>query len=116
MTMTPARSSPFAAMARDPLHPDVIFRDERCFVVRDINPKAPVHLLIIPNMPINGLDYISPAMEAIMGHLCPVAAEMARREPYHQATSLMNRRGRRPYHRLPHMHLRTPARVWVYIL
>ena len=32
MTMTPARSSPFAAMARDPLHPDVIYRDERCFV------------------------------------------------------------------------------------
>ena len=80
MTMTPARSSPFAAMARDPLHPDVIYRDERCFVVRDINPKAPVHLLIIPNMPINGLDYISPAMEATMGHLFVVAAEMARRE------------------------------------
>ena len=79
-TMTPARSSPFAAMARDPLHPDVIYRDERCFVVRDIHPKAPVHLLIIPNMPINGLDYISPAMEATMGHLFVVAAEMARRE------------------------------------
>ena len=79
-TITPARTSPFAAMARDPLHPDVIYRDERCFVVRDINPKAPVHLLIIPNMPINGLDYISPAMEGIMGHLFVVAAEMARRE------------------------------------
>ena len=39
-TMTPARSSSFAAMARDPLHPDVIYRDERCFVVRDINPNG----------------------------------------------------------------------------
>ena len=80
MTMIPARSSPFAAMANDPAHPDVIYRDERCFVVRDINPQAPVHLLIIPNMPINGLDYISPAMEATMGHIFVVAAEMARRE------------------------------------
>ena len=79
-TITPARSSPFAEMARDPLHSAVIYRDDRCFVVRDIAPKAPVHLLIIPNMPINGLDYISPAMEATMGHLFVVAAEMARRE------------------------------------
>ena len=47
MTMTSARSSPFAAMVRDPLHPDLIYRDERCFVALGINPKAPVHLPII---------------------------------------------------------------------
>ena len=48
MTMTPARSSPFAAMARDPLHPDVIYRDERCFVVRDVNSRTPARPLITP--------------------------------------------------------------------
>jgi histidine triad (HIT) family protein len=80
MTMTPARSSPFAEMARDPLHPDVIYRDQRCFVIRDIDPKAPVHLLLIPNMPINGLAYVGPGQVPIMGHLFVVAEEMARRE------------------------------------
>ena len=43
-----ARSSPFAEMARDPLHPNVIYRYERCFAVRGINPNALAYPLITP--------------------------------------------------------------------
>ena len=27
---------------------EFLYKDERCFVIRDINPVAPVHLLVIP--------------------------------------------------------------------
>ncbi len=70
----------FCGMAQDPAHPAPIYRDDRTFVVRDINPKAPVHLLIIPNMHVASLAYIGPGQVPIMGHLFVVAEEMARRE------------------------------------
>ena len=70
----------FCDMARNPTHESVIYRDDRVFVIRDINPQAPVHLLIIPNMHLSSLAYIGPGQVPIMGHLFVVAEEMARRE------------------------------------
>ena len=70
----------FCGMARDSSHEAPIYRDERVFVVMDINPKAPTHLLIIPNMHLPSLAYIGPGQVPIMGHLYVVAEEMARRE------------------------------------
>ena len=70
----------FCGMARDSSHEAPIYRDDRAFVVRDINPKAPTHLLIIPNMHLPSLAYIGPGQVPIMGHLYVVAEEMARRE------------------------------------
>ena len=70
----------FFAMSRDSVHESPIYRDERVFVVRDINPKAQVHLLIIPNIHLASLAYIGPGQVPIMGHMYVVAEEMARRE------------------------------------
>lgn len=70
----------FCTMAQDSTHEAPIYRDERVFVLRDINPKAPVHLLIIPNMHLASLAYVGPGQVPIMGHLFVVAEEMARRE------------------------------------
>ncbi len=70
----------FCSMARDSLHESPIYRDDQVFVVRDINPKAPVHLLIVPNAHLASLAYVGPGQEPIMGHMFVVAEEMARRE------------------------------------
>ena len=74
------RECVFCSMAQDSLHESPIYRDDRVFVVRDLNPKAPVHLLIIPNMHLASLAYVGPGQVPIMGHLYVVAEEMARRE------------------------------------
>ena len=70
----------FCTIARDTTHEAPIYRDDRVIVVRDLNPKAPVHLLIIPNMHLASLAYVGPGQVPIMGHLFVVAEEMARRE------------------------------------
>ena len=72
--------SVFSDIARDPLHPAPIYRDEQVIVIRDINPKAPVHLLIVPIMPLTSLAQIGPNQESLIGHMFVVAEEMARRE------------------------------------
>ena len=73
-------SSVFSDIARDPLNPAAIYRDEQVIVVRDINPQAAVHLLIIPIMPLTSLAQIGPNQEQMIGHMFVVAEEMARRE------------------------------------
>ena len=70
----------FCSMAEDSTHAAPIYRNERVFAVRDINPKARVHLLIIPNQHLASLADIGPGEGPIMGHMFVVAEELARRE------------------------------------
>ena len=70
----------FCNIAQDSTHEAPIYRDDRIFVLRDINPKAPVHLLIIPNTHLASLAYVGPGQVPIMGQMFVVAEEMARRE------------------------------------
>lgn len=98
----------FCTMVRDSTHEEPIYRDDRVFVVRDTNPKAPVHLLIIPNMHMASLAYIGPGQVPIMGQLFVVAEEMARREGitlsgYRLAMNQGEDSGQVIEH--PHMHL-----------
>ena len=74
------RECVFCNIARDPVHESPIYRDEQVIVLRDINPKAPVHLLIVPIMPLTSLAQIGPNQESLIGHMLVVAEEMARRE------------------------------------
>ena len=78
--MTTTKECIFCNMAQDPTHDAPVYRDDRVFAIKDINPKAPVHMLIIPNMHIASLAYVGPGQEPIMGHLFVVAEEIARRE------------------------------------
>ena len=56
---------------------DFIHRDERTVVIRDINPQAPTHMLVIPQEHIESLDDASQKDEALLGYLLRVAAKVA---------------------------------------
>ena len=56
---------------------DFIHKDERCVVIRDINPQAPMHVLVIPREHLDSLDDASQRDEALLGHLLRVAAKIA---------------------------------------
>lgn len=56
---------------------DVVYRDERSLAFRDINPQAPVHLLVIPREHMESLDEATQRDEAILGHLLRVGARVA---------------------------------------
>jgi histidine triad (HIT) family protein len=59
---------------------DFVTRDDRAVVIRDINPQAPTHVLVIPLEHIESLDEASQKDEALLGHLLRVAARVANDE------------------------------------
>lgn len=70
----------FCNIGRQPPGGNILYRDDSCFVIRDIEPKAPVHLLIIPYQHFTYLTYMVAGHEPMVGHLALVAEEMAKRE------------------------------------
>ena len=59
---------------------DILHRDDICFVIRDIAPKAPVHLLVMPNQHFTFLEDLTPDHYAMFGRLFQVAEQMASKE------------------------------------
>eukprot|EP01118_Nematostelium_gracile_P015502 TRINITY_DN6227_c0_g1_i1.p1 TRINITY_DN6227_c0_g1~~TRINITY_DN6227_c0_g1_i1.p1 ORF type:complete len:140 (+),score=44.57 TRINITY_DN6227_c0_g1_i1:40-420(+) len=70
----------FGKIIRKEIPADVVYEDERCLAFRDINPQAPVHILIIPKQTISQLSKATAKDEALLGHLLLVANEIARKE------------------------------------
>jgi histidine triad (HIT) family protein len=56
---------------------DFIHKDEQCVAIRDINPQAPMHVLVIPREHLESLDDASQKDEALLGHLLRIGARLA---------------------------------------
>jgi histidine triad (HIT) family protein len=57
-----------------------LYQDDRVTAFRDINPQAPVHVLIIPNKHIVSLNEATAEDEALLGYLLLTAAKLAQQE------------------------------------
>ena len=64
---------------------EFVHRDDRCVVIRDINPQAPMHLLVIPREHIESLDEASQKDEPLLGHLLRICAKMANEQGHDES-------------------------------
>ena len=96
----------FCKIGRREVEAELLYSDEQLFVVRDIRPKAPTHLLLIPFRHLTSLAYVNPNLEAAMGHFFLVAEEMARREGITRSGyRLIMNQGPDSGQELPHFHM-----------
>jgi histidine triad (HIT) family protein len=58
----------------------IVYKDERVTAFRDIHPRAPTHILIVPNKPIPTANEITAADAPLVGHMVLVAAQLAREQ------------------------------------
>ncbi len=56
---------------------DVVYEDELCLAFRDVNPKAPTHILVIPKQEIASVNDLSEQDEPLIGHLWTVIRRLA---------------------------------------
>ncbi len=54
-----------------------VYQDDRVTAFHDINPVAPVHILIVPNEHIPSVNEVEEGHEALLGHLFVVARKIA---------------------------------------
>ena len=68
----------FCRIVRKEIPAKLVAETEHCLAFRDIDPKAPVHVLIIPREHVASLDTATDA--TMVGRLALLAAEIARSE------------------------------------
>ena len=59
---------------------EIVYRDEYATAFRDIQPAAPVHILVVPNKHIGSVNELTPEDESLIGHLHLVAKQVAVQE------------------------------------
>jgi len=70
----------FEKIAAREIPADIVFEDGDCLAFRDIAPKAPVHILVVPKRAIPRVGEAAPEDAALLGRLLLTAARIARAE------------------------------------
>jgi histidine triad (HIT) family protein len=83
----------------------IIHEDDRCIAFHDVNPKAPVHVLIIPRKVIRTHADISEEDRDLLGHLHIVAAKLAEQLGLQEGYRLVLNCKEQAGQTVPHLHL-----------
>ena len=57
----------------------IVLEDDKCVAFHDVNPQAPVHVLIVPRKEIRTHEDITPPDSDLLGHLHLVAVQLAKK-------------------------------------
>ena len=68
----------FAKIIDRQIPADIVYEDDLCLAFRDINPQAPVHVLLVPKKPLDMLASAQSEDQALLGHLLLTAGKIAR--------------------------------------
>jgi histidine triad (HIT) family protein len=81
------------------------YEDDRCIAIHDIQPQAPVHLLIIPKKLIVRLATTTSEDEALLGHLLVVAGTLANKLNLSGGFRIVVNNGPHACEAVPHLHV-----------
>ena len=84
---------------------DIIYEDEKSLVFKDINPVAPIHILIIPKKQIEKISDAEETDQDLLGHLLIVAGKVARQLGVENAFRLVVNNGAGAQQTVFHLHI-----------
>ncbi|MDC0145130.1 histidine triad nucleotide-binding protein [bacterium] len=71
-------STIFSKIINKEIPAEIVYEDDELLAFNDINPQAPVHILIIPKKEIKTLNDIKPEDQEIMGKMMLLAKDLAK--------------------------------------
>jgi histidine triad (HIT) family protein len=95
----------FDKIASGQIPSQVVYQDESVMAFKDIHPKAPVHVLIIPLKHIPSLAEVAPADWPLVAHMLEVANQVAKQQGTGQGYKLVINTGRDGGQAVMHLHI-----------
>lgn len=84
---------------------DILFEDEVCFAIKDINPQAPIHILIIPKKPVENVSDAESDDKEMLGHLLLVSKAIANEQGLDDNYRLIINNGAKAGQSVFHIHV-----------
>ena len=72
----------FCKMVSGEITPDTVYEDDDVLAFRDINPQAPVHVLVIPKQHVATINDLDADSSALIGKMMMAAAKIAQQEGF----------------------------------
>lgn len=83
----------FEKIINKELPADIVYEDDQCLAFKDINPQAPIHILVIPKKPIEKLIDSELEDQQLLGHLLLVCNKVAEEAGIGEAFRLVMNNG-----------------------
>ena len=93
----------FSKIIQREIPADIIYEDDLCLAFHDINPQAPIHILLIPKIPVEQLSHCTDPQ--LMGHLLTQANHIAQKFDISDAFRLVINNGAGAGQTVFHLHI-----------
>jgi histidine triad (HIT) family protein len=95
----------FDRIIRREIPADIVYEDDQALAFRDVDPTAPVHVLVIPKRSVESVGKATVSDSNLLGHLMWVAAEVARKEGIGDGFRIVSNSGTKAGQSVFHLHL-----------
>jgi len=99
-----AEKSVFKKIVDREIPADIVYEDDECLAFRDINPQAPIHLVVIPKKEIASVDDIAEQDAALIGRLFVAMRKIAAEQGITDGYRLVTNCGRTAGQEVMHIH------------
>lgn len=95
----------FGKIIRREIPADIVYEDDLALAFRDVNPQAPVHILVIPKKPIRALSDAQTEDTELLGHLLQTVKKVVENEKLTNGYRVVINTGADGGQTVFHMHL-----------
>lgn len=94
----------FCKIAEKEIPATIVYEDDKFIAFKDLDPQAPVHILLIPKRHIESVDTLSPEDEDVVGHILGKAKIIAKEEGIDNGYRVVSNVGEDGQQSVKHLH------------
>ena len=94
----------FCNIVKGQIPSEKVYEDNDVYAFKDVNPEAPVHILIIPKRHIKSVDELEETDKKLVGHIFLVAKKLAKENKLENGYRLVSNIGEEGGQSVKHLH------------